>query len=73
MQVLTNGHGLQYTALYLYSHLCIYKHKLLDILIYAHMDFGYTTQKLQVAKISCIPILGSCRESLRTYVYTKYL
>ena len=25
------------------------------------------------AKISCIPILGSCRESLRTYVYTKYL
>ncbi len=34
------------------------------------MPFGYNTK---VAKISCIPILGSCRESLRTYGYTKYL
>ncbi len=29
------------------------------------MVFGYKTK---VAKISCIPILGSCRESLRTFM-----
>ena len=31
---------------------------------YQYMVFGYNTK---VAKIPCIPILGSCRESLHTY------